>query len=110
MGEVLRPSRGGAERRLLGTRSDRAERFPSLDRFTYDGREIGRQCDGPLGSMTRQDTGDQARMTALRAGDPAPVAQFLKDISATVWTGCCLLAGEEPEAREAFIETMALLR
>ena len=60
--------------------------------------------------MTRQDTGDLARVTALRAGDPAPVAQFLKDISAVVWTGCRLLTGEEEEGREAFIEVMALLR
>jgi RNA polymerase primary sigma factor len=60
--------------------------------------------------MTTEDTGDRARVTALRSGDPALVAQFLKDISAIVWTGCCLLTGEEAGAREAFIEVMALLR
>jgi hypothetical protein len=58
--------------------------------------------------MTRQDTGDLPR--DRRAGDPAPVAQFLKDISASVWTACSLLTGEERHAREAFIEVMALLR
>jgi RNA polymerase primary sigma factor len=81
------------------------EVFPAP--FTYDGRGQG---NGPFGGMTTKDTGDRARVTALRSGDPALVAQFLKDISATVWTGCCLLTGEEGHAREAFIEVMAVLR
>ena len=81
------------------------EVFPAP--FTYDGRGQG---NGPFGGMTTKDTGDRARVTALRSGDPGLVAQFLKDISAIVWTGCRLLTGEETEAREAFIEVMAMLR
>src|SRR6266550_2307342 len=84
------------------------EVFPAP--FTYDDRGRSGQRSGPFGGMTTKDTGDRARLTSLRSGDPAPVAQFLKDISAIVWTGCCLLNREDAEAREAFIEVMALLR
>ena len=52
---------------------------------------------------------DFARLAALRAGNSVHTAQFVKDISATVWKSCRLLTGEEAEAREAFAETMASL-
>jgi RNA polymerase primary sigma factor len=52
---------------------------------------------------------DFARLAALRAGNSVHTAQFVKDISATVWKSCRVLTGGDAEAREAFAETMAAL-
>jgi RNA polymerase primary sigma factor len=52
---------------------------------------------------------DFARLAALRAGNSVHTAQFVKDISGTVWKSCRVLTGEDAEAREAFAETMASL-
>jgi RNA polymerase primary sigma factor len=60
--------------------------------------------------MKAGGTDEQARIAAVLAGDTAVLARFLNDISDTVWTSCCLLAGEGPEAREAFTDVLAALR
>ena len=60
--------------------------------------------------MRTPDAGNRARIAALTGGDPAVVAQFLKAIVPTVWAACSLLTGNEEEAREAFLDTIAQLR
>jgi RNA polymerase sigma factor (sigma-70 family) len=50
-----------------------------------------------------------ARVNALRAGDPAQAARFLKEIAGTIWSACRLLTHSEPDAREAFREVMAAI-
>ena len=60
--------------------------------------------------MTKEGSHDRARVASLLAGDPADVGRFLKDISPTVWAGCCLLTGDDAEASEAFLAVMAALR
>ena len=70
----------------------------------FQGREGGR----PRGPKS-EPTDDFVRLVALRAGNSVHIAQFVKDISATVWNSCCLLTGGDAEAREAFAETMASL-
>ena len=62
------------------------------------------------GEMRTQDAGNRARIAALTGGDPAAVAQFLKDIAPLVWKTCVLLSGSDAQAREAFLEAFARLR
>src|SRR6185503_3173753 len=54
-------------------------------------------------------SGDAVRLLAARTGDPARVAEFIKEISPTVWRSCCVLAGEDGEARDLFAEIMAAI-
>jgi RNA polymerase sigma factor (sigma-70 family) len=54
-------------------------------------------------------TADLARLNAVRSGEGAHVARFIKEISGTVWSACRLLTGTEPDARQAFAEVMATL-
>lgn len=54
-------------------------------------------------------TADLARLNAVRSGEPAHAARFVKEISATVWSACRLLTVSEPDARHAFAEVMKAL-
>jgi RNA polymerase sigma factor (sigma-70 family) len=60
--------------------------------------------------MGIKDSGNRARIAALRNGDKRAIAQFLNEIAPAVWTACSLLTAEDSEARQAFVETIAKLR
>jgi len=62
------------------------------------------------GSERIRGSDDRALVAALLVGEPESIAQFLEEISPTVWSICCALSGYESEARDKFIDTMALLR
>src|SRR6266436_5252267 len=68
----------------------------------------GRGGGQPRG-LKSEPADDFVRLVALRAANSVHTAQFVKDISATVWKSCCLLTGEDAEAREAFADVMAAL-
>jgi RNA polymerase sigma factor (sigma-70 family) len=48
-------------------------------------------------------------LNAVRSGEPAHAARFIKEISGTVWSACRLLTGGEDDARHAFGEVMTAL-
>lgn len=52
---------------------------------------------------------DLSRLSAVRSGDAAQGARFIKEISGTVWSACRLLAGGDADARHVFSEVMAAL-
>jgi RNA polymerase sigma factor (sigma-70 family) len=52
---------------------------------------------------------DLARMNAVRCGDAAQTARFIKEISGTVWSACRLLTRDDAETRTVFSEVMASL-
>ncbi len=53
--------------------------------------------------------GDVARLRAVRSGNAAQGARFIKEISGTVWSACRLLTREENDTRRAFAEIMAAI-
>ena len=59
--------------------------------------------------MSASHAGDVARLRALRSGDPAQAARFIKEISATVWSACRLLTRGEDDTRRGFSDVMAAL-
>lgn len=60
--------------------------------------------------MGMGDSDRRTRITALRAGDAATIAQFVRDIAPIVWTACSLMTVKDVEAREAFLDIIARLR
>lgn len=60
--------------------------------------------------MGFEDSGNRARIAALRNGDARAAAQFINDIAPALWTACTLVIPEDTEAREAFMEGIAKLR
>jgi RNA polymerase sigma factor (sigma-70 family) len=68
-----------------------------------------RLSGGRARSLNGLNTVDLARLNAVRSGEPAHTARFIKDISGTVWSACRLLTAGEHEARHAFAEVMAAL-
>jgi RNA polymerase sigma factor (sigma-70 family) len=59
--------------------------------------------------LTGLHTADLARLNAVRSGEGAHAARFVKEISGTVWSACRLLTANEPDARHAFAEAMTAL-
>ena len=53
---------------------------------------------------------DRALVAAVLAGKPDAIAEFLQEISGTVWANCRALSRYEGEARDNFIAIMAQLR
>jgi RNA polymerase primary sigma factor len=106
MAELIQPSLGGGIGRLTKT-GTAGSSFSNKETTDYHERE--RHYDEPS-VRVRENILDRTRLTTLKAGDPATVAEFLKDISATVWTACRLLTCDDRQAREAFAEIMAKLR
>jgi RNA polymerase primary sigma factor len=49
-------------------------------------------------------------MSAVFAGDPDAIADFVRQIAPTVWAACAHVADGEAEAREIFLDAMARLR
>ena len=49
-------------------------------------------------------------MSAVFAGEPVAIAEFLREIAPTVWACCSYAAEGEAEAREIFLDVMARLR
>jgi len=74
---------------------------PHLNGINHHGKP-GRRLNG-------LHTADLVRLKAVRTGEPAHEARFIKEISGTVWSACRLLTGSEPDARHAFSEVMAAL-
>src|SRR5262245_62368817 len=77
------------------------DRFPA-PRFNVINRPTER-------SAKDANAGDLARMNAVRRGDAAQTARFIKDISGTVWSACRLLTRDDAEARGVFSEVMSAL-
>jgi RNA polymerase sigma factor (sigma-70 family) len=48
-------------------------------------------------------------LSAVRSGDRAEAARFIKDISGIVWNACRLLTGDDGDTRRAFAEVMTAL-
>src|SRR3982074_1278126 len=80
-----------------------------MQRGGFTGRPSGFGGGGRSRGPRADPADDFARLAALRAGNSVHTAQFVKDISGTVWKSCRVLTGEDAEAREAFAETMASL-
>ena len=59
--------------------------------------------------MTTKHASDVARLRAVRSGDPAHAARFIKEISGTAWSACRLLTRGEDDTRRAFADVMAAL-
>lgn len=68
-----------------------------------------RRSSGSPRGLTANHANDVARLRAVRSSDGAHAARFVKDISATVWSACRLLTGDETDTRRAFAEVMAAL-
>jgi len=66
-----------------------------------------RRSGEPPRSVATKHASDLARWTAIRSGDPARAARFIKDISDTVWSACRLLTCDEAEARGVFKDIVA---
>jgi RNA polymerase primary sigma factor len=56
-----------------------------------------------------RSSGDMKLMAALRKGDGAATAKFIKSISGMVWTVCALFAGEGEDGRTAFSDILEKL-
>ena len=81
---------------------------PQFNGINHHGKR-DHPSSGPPRKLNGLHTADLVRLSAVRSGEPAHAARFIKEVAGTVWSACRLLTGGEADARHAFGEAMTAL-